>query len=145
MSSESIAVPVPSGTWETKLELRWGDLDSLGHVNNSVYFQYFEEARVRLFSTAGLRDFSRRSMVQAHATCDFLKPLLYPASIVVGLKLVRIGRSSLELESWIADATDRSHVYARGSNVVVRFDVAQRHSSPWTAAELQALRACFPV
>ncbi|CAM5197831.1 Acyl-CoA thioester hydrolase OS=Castellaniella defragrans OX=75697 GN=HNR28_003080 PE=4 SV=1 [Castellaniella defragrans] len=145
MTAETGDFQVPSGVFETRLEVRWGDVDSLGHVNNTVYFRFFEEARVRLFASLGVENFVHRSMaiVLAHASCDFLKPLLYPACIVVDLKLVRVGRSSLEIESWIADVADSQRVYARGRNVIVCVDTRTQHPMAWPADELQALQRCF--
>lgn len=132
-----------SGTFETQIDIRWGDLDALRHVNNAVYFSYFEEARVRLFTEMGLDGTQGRYGVLAHASCDFLKPLLYPARIVVGMRLLRIGRSSLELECWIADAKDARGLHARGRSVLVCADGATGRPVPWTAADRQALVRCF--
>src|SRR5690606_41304970 len=49
VSSESLDLQTPSGTFETRIDVRWGEMDALRHVNNTAYFPYFEEARVRLF------------------------------------------------------------------------------------------------
>lgn len=127
-----------------KLELRWGDLDALRHVNNTLYFRYFEEARVRLFKKLGL-DMSRGDyfMVLAHASCDFIKPLLYPADIVVGHKVLRIGNSSLELECWVADAQEPQMLYAKGRSVLVSTDSKTGKSTPWSDKFKQTLQACF--
>ncbi|TAN30279.1 MAG: acyl-CoA thioesterase [Castellaniella sp.] len=143
MPSESAEIQLPSGTFESRLELRWGDMDALRHVNNTIYFRFFEEARVRLFDRVYPDGFSQRAMLLAHASCDFLRPLLYPASIVVGLKLTRVGRTSLELEGRIADAGASGLVYARGVSVVVCADAQTQRPVPWSAEELQALQRCF--
>lgn len=143
MPPKSADVQVPTGAFEARLEPRWGDVDSLHHVNNAVYFSYFEEARVRLFARVHPDGFSQRALVLARASCDFLKPLLYPASIVVGLKLARVGRTSIEFECWIADAEDRQLVYAMGSSVTVCVDTRTQRPVPWTNEELQALQRCF--
>lgn len=142
MTSETLEIQTPSGTFETPVEVRWGDMDALSHVNNTAYFRYFEEARVRLLYALGLSAPGARSGVLAHAACDFLKPLLYPARVVVGMKLLRIGRTSLELEVWIADAGDAGTVHARGRNVMVCVDGDGRPAS-WSAADRQALARCF--
>ncbi|MCX5592202.1 acyl-CoA thioesterase [Alcaligenes endophyticus] len=121
-------------------EVRWGDLDALNHVNNSVYFRYIEEARVQLMQHMGLTLPSDYGAVLAHTALDFLRPLLYPASIRVIIELVRIGRSSLELNVYVQDAADETIVYARGKNVLVATD---RHgvSRPWMSREIEALQA----
>ena len=142
MLPESLNIQTPSGTFEIPIEVRWGDLDALSHVNNTVYFRYFEEARVRLFQSLGLDGADGRFGVLAHAACDFLKPLLYPARVVVGLKLLRIGRTSLELEVWIADAADATIVHARGRNVLVCVG-GDGLPAPWSETDRQALARCF--
>ncbi len=139
------ATPSASGTFETLIDVRWGDLDALNHVNNAVYFRYFEEARVHLYAAIGMDRVPGRVGLLAHASCDFLKPLLYPARIVVGLKLLRVGRSSLELETWIARADEPGEACARGRNVLVCADGATGRPSPWTDDDRRALARCFSV
>lgn len=143
MTEEPVDIQTPSGTFEIEMDVRWGEMDALRHVNNAVYFRYFEEGRVRLFSAIGLDGTQGRYGVLAHASCDFLKPLLYPARIVVGMRLLRIGRSSLELECWIADAKDARDLHARGRSVLVCADGATGRPVPWTEADRQALVRCF--
>lgn len=143
MSAESADFRIPDGVFEIPLEVRWGDLDALHHVNNTVFFRFFEEARVHLFARVHPGGFGRRAMVLAHTECDFLRPLLYPASVVVGLKLTHAGHSSLELESLLTDAADRQLVYARGRNVIVCVDTQTQRSVPWAPEELHALQRCF--
>jgi acyl-CoA thioester hydrolase len=143
MSSESLDIQTPSGTFEISIDVRWGEMDALRHVNNTAYFRYFEEARVRLFSAMGLDAAAGRYGVLAHASCDFLKPLMYPARVVVGMRLARVGRTSLELDCWIADAGDPEALHARGRNVLVCADAATGRPLPWTDADRQALDRCF--
>ena len=142
VSPESQDVSTPAGTFETPIEVRWGDMDALSHVNNTAYFRYFEEARVRLLVELGLDGaHGRRSGVLAHAACDFLKPLLYPARVVVGMRLLRIGRTSLEMDAWIADAADGT-LHARGRNVLVCVGADGRPAS-WSESDRQVLARCF--
>lgn len=136
--------PAPiGGLFSLQMPVRWGDMDAMGHVNNTVYFRYFEEARVVLFERMGLTFGATRGWVLAHASCDFLRPLLYPAHIVVTLKLLRIGRSSMELEVWIALAEDTDSVLARGRNVVVHVNQQTGRSAALPPDALERLSACF--
>ena len=143
MTADSTVFELPTGTFRVRLETRWGDLDALRHVNNTRYFQYFEEARVKLFDALEGGSSLRCPSVLAHASCDFLKPLLYPACIVVSLKLLRVGHSSLELECWIAEAEDPEVVHAKGRNVLVCVDAHTQRPVAWSPAQLQALQRCF--
>jgi acyl-CoA thioester hydrolase len=143
VSSESLDIQTPSGTFETQIDVRWGEMDALRHVNNTVYFRYFEDARVRLFFAMGLDGAANRYGVLAHASCDFLKPLMYPARVTVGMKCVRVGRTSLELDCWIADAGDPETLHARGRNVLVCADGATGRPVPWTDDDRRAMDRCF--
>lgn len=134
-----------TGVFLCRVDVRWGDLDALGHVNNTVYFRYFEEARVQLYDAIRMDGGAGRVGLLAHASCDFLKPLLYPACIVVGLKPLRLGRTSLELETWIAPADNPGDLYARGRNIMVCADGLTGRPSPWTDADRRALARCFSV
>lgn len=125
------------------MQLRWGDTDAMGHVNNTLYFRYFEECRMQLSAAVGLDDSSGRFGVLAHASCDFIEPLMYPACIVVQLGCLRLGRSSLELECTILDAANRQRVHARGRSVIVCADRQTGRPLPWSQAERQALAGCF--
>lgn len=135
--------PLIGGVFQCVMPVRWGDLDALNHVNNAVYFRYFEEARIQLFQQAGIILPSARNGVLAHASCDFLLPVLYPATVVVSLVLLRVGRSSMELETLIECQDEPGVVYARGKNVMVAVDGATGSSSPWTAEELAKFARCF--
>lgn len=137
--------PLVGGVFQCVMPVRWGDQDALNHVNNSVYFRYFEEARIQLFRQAGIVLPSDRNGVLAHASCDFLQPLLYPATVVVSLVLLRVGRSSMEFETLLESQETPGLVYARGKNVMVAVDAASGQSSPWTADELARFSRCFVV
>lgn len=130
------------GVFDTPLELRWRDQDALGHVNNVTYFRYFEEARVHLFAQLDRASSRQRVWLLAHASCDFLKPLLYPERIVVGLRLARLGRTSLELDAAIRSAVS-GLVYARGRNIVVGADVQTGRPIAWDAADRALLAQLF--
>ncbi len=135
--------PSVGGVFQCVMPVRWGELDALNHVNNAVYFRYFEEARIQLFRQAGMVLPSARNIVLAHASCDFLRPVLYPATVVVSLVLLRVGRSSMELETVLESQETPGVVHARGKNVIVAIDAASDQSSPWTADELAKYSRCF--
>ena len=99
---------------------RWGDVDSMGHVNNAKYFTYDEQARTDYMlqrqADAGL---SGPHFILAHIGCDFIEQLRHPAQIDYGLRVVRIGRSSLVTQGALF-VGDRCH--SRTEGVVVWFD-----------------------
>ena len=142
-----VADPLPQfsmgGVFQCVMPVRWGDLDALNHVNNTLYFRYAEEARVQLFDQVGIALPSTRVGVLAHASLDFLKPVLYPATVVVSLILTRIGRSSMDFDVLIECQGEPGIAYAKGKNVIVGTDSDSGKPSPWTAAELTQFALCF--
>jgi len=79
------------------IPVRWGDLDAAGHVNNSRFFTYFEEARVDWLDAAlGGPLFTESGPVLANATCDFKQPLTYPATLVIDVYATPPGNSSMK-------------------------------------------------
>ena len=75
-------------------------MDALQHVNNTRYFVWFESARMALFERVGLVSEGQPEIgpILAHASCDFRRPVVYPAEISVGVRIGRIGRTSFVME-----------------------------------------------
>lgn len=81
----------------TRMAIRWGDMDAFGHVNNTVYFRYIEQARVEWFTAAGFSwDGGEEGPVIVNAHCSFLKQLKYPGEIELQTFAFPPGRSSFE-------------------------------------------------
>jgi acyl-CoA thioester hydrolase len=75
--------------------LRFADLDRLGHVNNVAYAVFCENARVVMMRELGYRPGEGEAeWVLARITIDFLAPVFYPGTVLVGTRPMRIGRSS---------------------------------------------------
>ena len=80
-----------------RMPIRWGDMDVMGHVNNTVYFRYFEQARISWFDQIGAApDPAGEGPVIVNARCSFLKQLKYPGDIEVTTLVGPAGRSSFE-------------------------------------------------
>src|ERR1019366_6553412 len=111
------------------IPIRWGDMDAQGHVNNIVYFQYMEQARVEWLESLRERvgDVGGLGSVIVNASCTFLFPLLYPGVIDVRMFVDTPGRSSLDThyELWMSDRK-----YAEGSARIVWIDVHTQRSAP---------------
>src|SRR5262245_56004792 len=100
----------------------WGDMDALGHVNNTRYFRWFESARIALFHELGMEtnlDGSGFGPNLATASCDFLQPIVYPSDLVVGARATRVGRTSITVEYGLWPAGRPEELVARGSSVIV--------------------------
>jgi len=81
-----------------RMPIRWGDMDAMGHVNNTIYFRYFETARIDWFDQiACTPDPGGNGPVIINAHCSFLKQLKYPGEIEVRTLVGPPGRSSFEM------------------------------------------------
>lgn len=144
MSNESSAGPLKvGGVFRIVMPVRWGDMDAVGHVNNTLYFRYVEEARAQCFDAENVFFTQGRVPVLAHASFDFLKSVLYPATVEVVMTITRIGRSSLAFDVVIETQQEPGVAYARGKNVVVAIERDSGQSSAWTPTELAHLARFF--
>lgn len=105
-------------------------MDGLGHINNAKYFTYDEQARIdyferRLAEIPG--DRLRSSFILAHIGCDFIEQMHHPSAIDYGMRITRIGRSSLHTEG-AAFVGARCH--SRTQGVIVWFDYAAQKVLP---------------
>lgn len=109
--------------WIT-LDVRWGDMDAYGHVNNANYFTYCESGRIRYFEELALerlREQPSHGPAVVSATCNFQRQVHYPATLDVGVRTTAIGRSSFTLDYAILRHGGDEAV-ADGSSVVVWVD-----------------------
>ena len=106
-----------------RLRILWGDMDALGHVNNTMYFRYMEQARIGLFEALVPREkrWTEIGMVIVNATCEFRRALTYPADLEVSVSVEPPGGSSLKTLYEIRVAGD-AKPYAEGTAVVVFID-----------------------
>jgi len=143
LQDTSSAAPQIGHVFECVIPVRWGDLDALNHVNNTVYLRYSEEARALLYMRAGFPVPGDREAVLAHVSCDFLKPLMYPATAVIRLVFKRLGRSSMEYDFFIERQDEPGVVYAQGKNITVNTDAKTGKSCAWSEQELAGYARCF--
>ena len=112
------------------MPLRWGDMDAYGHANNTVYFRFFEEARITWLASLELgaeNDPDGPVIIKTSAT--FLKELTHPASVVVESYADKAGTTSLDTYHLLKDA-DTGDVYAEGYAKIVWVDRTTRKSTP---------------
>lgn len=105
------------------------DLDVLGHVNNAVYFTWFETARTRyLAELLGIDDPRKLPVILAETSCKFRAPSFYSEPIEIGCGVSRLGGKSFDLVYAVAAA--RGRLLATGTSVLVYFDYAQDRTAP---------------
>ncbi|MFC4159823.1 acyl-CoA thioesterase [Chitinimonas lacunae] len=114
------------------LALRWGDMDALGHLNNTLYFRFFEQARVEWLEHHGWRvsPDAGQGPVLASTACQFRQPLHYPATVRVETWVERLGNSSFTLGHRLCPADQPEQIAAEGEAVLVWVDYASGASQP---------------
>jgi len=116
---------------ETRIQIRWGDMDAMGHVNNTVYFRYLEMARVEwLESLGGAPSPAGQGPVIVNAFCNFYRAVTYPGELMARHYVSSPGRSSFD--TWITlERTDEPGVIcAAGGATTVWQDASQQKSVP---------------
>jgi len=130
----------------TRLPIRWGDMDAMGHVNNTVYFRYMEQARIEWLHKAiraqGEVTTEGGGPVIVNASCTFLVPLVYPGECEVRMSLGELGRTSVgsHYEIW-----KDGRKYAEGAAKIVWVSLATGRPAPLPDALAAPLRALGPV
>src|SRR5438105_3362551 len=105
-----------------RIPIRWGDMDAMNHVNNTVYFRYMEQTRIAWYEKTfgGLSSDRDEGIVIVNASCTFLKPLTYPGTVEVRMSLGQPGRSSVESHY---ELTMDGTLYAEGAAKIVWIDI----------------------
>ena len=99
----------------------FGELDALKHVNNVVYFTYFENARIAYFFEAmGTNSLQELSLILAEATCSYKTPAHFGEKLVIGTGVTRLGNKSFDLHHRIE--TEDGRLVAIGKTIQVFFD-----------------------
>jgi acyl-CoA thioester hydrolase len=117
--------------FKNEITVRFNECDSLGHVNNSNYFIYFEESRrdiFRIFNpNLSIADWN---LIVASTQCDYIREIGYSQKITVYSWISRIGTSSFTIDHAISD--EQNHWVARGKAVLASYDFETRKSVPLT-------------
>ncbi|HVJ12889.1 MAG TPA: thioesterase family protein [Burkholderiales bacterium] len=108
-----------------KIAVRWGDMDALGHVNNTVYFRFMEQARIGWFESLLPRGeaWNTVSIVIVNASCNFRKPINYPGTVEVKVFAGEPGGSSVET---FYELALNEELYADGAAKVVFVDAEKQ-------------------
>jgi acyl-CoA thioester hydrolase len=110
----------------------WGQMDALGHLNNTVYLRFFEEARIVLFDRADLRAVraaTRVGPILAATSVRFLRPLVHPDTVRVETGVRSIGQTSFVMDYRITSLR-LGTLAATGDSVVVLYDYEHEAKVP---------------
>lgn len=107
------------------VEVRYGDLDPQGHVNNAKHLTYFEQARIAYMIELGLftkdQSFMKIGVIVADVHITYLAPIYFGQNIKIGVRTARIGNKSMTWEQNIMEA-DSGKELSKGELVIVTYD-----------------------
>ncbi len=123
-------------------KLNWGDMDALQHINNVVYFRYFENIRIKYFETVGVIEEMEKTKVGpilGATECKFLLPLTYPDTITLGASVSQIREKRLTMQ-YVIYSQKLEKIAAEGSAEIIFVDFASSRSTIISDNILAAIR-----
>lgn len=109
--------------FELTMPIRWGDMDAMGHVNNTLYFRYLEVCRIDWMHAVGCEpDPQGDGPVIVNAFCNFYKQLEFPGDILVKMYVSDPGRTTFESWCTIERVDQPGVIYAAGGATTIWVD-----------------------
>jgi acyl-CoA thioester hydrolase len=102
----------------------WGEMDSFQHVNNVVFFRYFENARIVYSQRLGLHDMRERTgigPILGATSCRYKFPLTYPDTVSIGAKIIEVQEDRFTMK-YVVVSHKHLKVAAEGDGVIVMYD-----------------------
>ena len=126
--------------FSTQLDVKWGDMDAYGHVNNAMYFKYMEHVRIEWLRSQSLPQTAASAGVfVANTFCSYLRPLVFPDVIDIQLYVSPPGRSSLDTWVTMAKIGRPDVLCATGGATLVWIDLKSQQPTPIPVAIRQLL------
>jgi acyl-CoA thioester hydrolase len=112
--------------------VQWGDQDAFRHVNNTIYFRWFETCRIEYLERMGLNamiESQQIGPILATIRCTFRRPVVFPDTVQIAARVTRIGRSSFDMEHrLLSEAAGK--LAAEGDSTIVVYDYRAQKSTP---------------
>lgn len=113
--------------------VQWGDMDAAQHINNTVYFKYFESARIALFSEIGFMDFTGEDGVGpilAETSCQYKVPLTFPDTIKITARILPESISEYGfLMQHLVYSEKLQRIAAEGTSRIVCYDYKNKQKA----------------
>jgi acyl-CoA thioester hydrolase len=108
-----------------KIDVRFRDIDAMGHVNNAVFFTYFEEGRKAFIGKLlDIVEPSEYYFILAHIECEYKRAITLSNNIFLEIWIGHVGERSFTFKYAVVDREDPSVIYAKGTSTQVFFDYA---------------------
>lgn len=121
--------------YEQKVD--WGDMDAFKHVNNVVYYDYAQRARIHYLEQVDMFNLQTYTVLAA-SSCQYLNPITFPDVVWIGIRAKKIGNTSLTHE-YVYYSTAQQKVAATAESVIVFFDQQGENKQPISDAQRQQL------
>ena len=126
----------------------WGDMDAFGHINNTVYFRYFENIRMAFFEKSGVNTHKLATQVGpilASTQCQFRAPLTFPDNISIATRIADLdklvtGEKRFTMQ-YAVFSESQDCIAAKGEGLIVYYDYQQSKSCPVPANIIESFKA----
>ncbi|MFN7014434.1 MAG: acyl-CoA thioesterase, partial [Bacteroidia bacterium] len=117
------------------IQIRFADIDKLGHVNNAKYLTYFEIARMQFFEDEFKNisdlDWKTKGLILAKTEVEFIVPILLEDKVEIETFCTKIGNKSFDLAYRVFRINNQERMLAaKGSSVLVAFNYLEQKSIP---------------
>ncbi len=114
------------------IPVAWGEMDAMGHVNNIIYFRYFESVRIEYFNRLNMLGYQQETgigPILASTECRFKMPLHYPDTVIVGTKILSMEEDRFVM-GYEVFSTKHKRIAADGEGVIVTYDYHNNKKVP---------------
>lgn len=123
------------------VQVRFRDLDAMGHVNNAVYLTYLEMGRLAYYrELMGLQDPKDFNFILAHLSIDFRSPVVLGETVYVGIRVTRVGNKSFHFAYELREGAS-GRLVAEATSVQVMYDYRRQTTMPVSPEFRQRLEA----
>lgn len=119
-------------------QVAWGDMDAFNHLNNVKYYEYSQSARIAFMQRFDLFDDDGYTVIVSTA-CDFLASVYFGDILSIGVRVARVGTTSLKHEYTFYSHHNKQQV-AKGYAVMVQLDKQTHHKKAWSDKQIHALQ-----
>jgi acyl-CoA thioester hydrolase len=115
-----------------EIPVAWGEMDSLQHVNNIIYFRYFESARIAYFNELDIWNYMNETgigPILASTQCQFRVALTYPDTVSVGARISEIEDDRF-LMKYVVVSHSHQKVAAEGEGMIVSYNYREQRKAP---------------
>ncbi|MGK5092048.1 thioesterase family protein [Deltaproteobacteria bacterium TL4] len=112
--------------------IAWGEMDAFGHVNNIIYFRYFESVRIKYFEAINFLDLmseTRIGPILASTQCKYKIPLTYPDTLSIGAKVSDIQEDRFSMQ-YVVISHRFQKIAAEGQGVIVTYNYDENIKAP---------------